>query len=508
MSGGYIKFGVWADTEEEIPTITRDDLYSEGDTPPIVATKKDPRDCLNKIQVLWTDPDNNYAHCTATAEDEVDQRICGKVRSKNISLLGIHDAELAAKTAWKILAEAAYRFTKYAFTLAYRNMAIEVGDVYQLNDGYHINKRVRIIHVSETANGARLKVEAAEDPAYIYLASDQIPTYNEYEPPTLPELDFPDIYFTESRLSPELNLHICPVDEYVNGWILYYSLDDETYEYLGRCNVDPATLCNIDGATDTTLPAYPAVIHRPLESLTVIPNIDFYELQSVSSEAFFNNLNLIKVEDEIIGFRLAEESDGSFVLRDLIRGLFNTEAVAHATKETFHTLDVNFRFTFPLDLVGKTIHFKALTFYGTQVMQLDEVDSFSYTVQGLSEKPVNVSLARIVDREGFTTFTTDDVDIKVNLASKTQGAGIGGCGIVPAGSYLRDPNINSMELIVRKLDDTELYRESVVIGPDVIDSYTRTITAAMRDGNDSVKVSITPGGLVRADERVLTITKI
>lgn len=504
MSGGNICFGVWK-AEEPVFEITRDDLsYAKG-VPPVTVSKRDPKDTFNKICVKWTDRSKDSGHNIAIANDVVDQRISGIVRKRTYNLLGITTSELATKMAYRYLAESMYRYSQYTFTLSYRSMTIEVGDVGTLTDGFGItDQRIRLTRITEAADGKKLAIEAVEDKQFLYLLPSQNYSENLHDRPTDPDLVEPNVYFAESKTEPIINIYACPQDEYFNGFVVYYSLDDETYNYVNNFTVDKLT-CNIDGTIQSGLSSHPAVMYAPLESFDVAQNVLFIDLQPANDFQFFNNQRLMKIEDEVLAYKnLSADEDDSYIdweISCLIRGLFGTKAATHTTGKTFHTLDIDFKFEFTEEDIGKTIYFKVLTYYGTDVIQLEDATAIPYVIKGTYLKPASVSITRIVGKEGFEEYNTDDFDAKVNLAAKKSGFNIGGFDVALWGFYARDPEITSIELKIKKLNDDLIYSEVIEIGVETISTFTKEITAAMRDGNDPVQISLTPGSLISADER-------
>jgi len=493
VSGGTIKFGLWGDSS---PTFWfgPDDLFSDGNSPPVSVSKREYKDTINRVVVVWTNVDNNFTHATAIANDEVDQRKSSKVRTKVFKLLGITSASLANKMAYKLLAESMYRYNHYTFTLAYKSMAVEVGDVGELSDGFLItNHKIRIVKITEVTDGRRLRIEAVEDKSTMYLDTDYEASDSKHVIPEAPVLVSPKVYFTESLTEPKIYLHICPQDENCNGWAIYYSLDDLSYTYAGVCTVDLSTAANLDGEVSaSSLSAWPAAIRRRFESLTITPNVSFVNLNTVSSEEYYNNSNLIKVGSEVMGFKTATNLEGVWVISDLRRGLFNTEATTHANGSAVHTLQRDFEFNFQPEDVGKTIYFKVLTHYGSDIQQLDEVSPTSYVIRSEYLRPAPLSLLRIRGREGHNDYGEDDVIIDFYFSSKSSGFGRGGYGEVLWDSYVFNKEQKYITVRLEEEDGT-LIKEEIFELPAPHTEYSLRISAADRNGKDPVRVKMTPG---------------
>jgi len=495
-----LQFGVWKYQVTEF-SIERDDLYSEGGNPPVLVSKRDSKDTFNRIIVKWTDHSAKDSYSFVTVNDAVDQRITGIVRNRTMDLRGFTSAELATKTAYRLLAESMYRFSTYSFTLAYRNMALKVGQVGYLSDGFGIYRhRVRISKIVEAVNGSRLGVEAISDKQFLYLSPDQAYSVNKHVSYVKPTLVSPSVYFTEGRNAQEVNFHICPQDQYFNGFVIYYSYDDISYNLAGVCTSSILD-CNLDGELVTTLGSKRSVIYSPDDAVTVSQNVTFLSLESCSDLRFFNNLSLMKIGSEVVAYKTVVENGINFDVSCFIRGLFNTIPSSHSVGTVWHTLIPDFAFTYNVEDIGKIMYFKVLTFYGSDVQQVEDVTPVTYTIIGNNSKPAPVSIARIAGREGVEDYATDDFDVVVNLASKESGFNIGGVDSVLWGSYARDPGISSMDLSVEEVGGTVIYSESEHVDASTDLTYTKTITLAMRDGHDPVVVKLTPGSLTQADKR-------
>lgn len=507
--GGKIKFGVWKLVTEPDLRLTRDDLFIEGDTPPVHVSKRNPDETFNRVTVRWTDVDKESGFSTVIVNDEVDQRITGIVRKRNYDLLGFTTAERATKLAYRLLAESMYRYTSYKFTLSYKNMLIETGKVVSLSDGFNlVDQWMRVTKITESKDGSKLEIEAVEDKDYLYLLPGQSYSDNKHIRPTPPTLTEPHVYLTESLTEPRINFHICPQDVYFNGFIVFYSFDNASYSYAGRCNAEPTT-CNLDGSLLTSLQAWPAVIHTRDENLHLGQNATFADLQPATDSQFFNNLSLMKIEDEVVAFRDVSGIPSDFLVSNLIRGLFNTVAAQHSVSAVWNTLKVDFEFTYNQEDIGKTVYFKVLPFYGKSMIQLEDATPVSYTIKGSYRKPCPASITRLVGREGLRTYMTDDVDVRINLGSKEQGFNIGGFDVALYGAYSRDPQIITVETRIWNQAHTVLAYTTVdTIDLSTVAEFTKTITNAMKGGYDPVIVSLTPGGLVKADEKEITLDRV
>jgi len=480
MSNGLICLGAYRD-ESAVFEITRDDLVvSEGENPPppVNVKTKSFHDSVNKIVLAWSNCDKNYDISTVTAGDEVYQRATGKIRSKNIQMDGITNSTLAQEMAYRQLFENLYRFKFYTFTLSYKSMSIGVGDVGTLSDGYMISEqRIRILKINEIENGKLLQIEAVEDKPYLYRNVSYDSATTEHEQQEEPTLTSPEIEFTEHPLEPILGISIIPQDEWSAeatgspAWIIYYSWQENgTYKQF-----DTHHTASTKGTLSTALPAEPAVIHKPLDSFVVDVG-DYGLLEDATDADFFNNRQLARIGNEIIAYKLADRigATNEFTITNLIRGLFNTDAVAHSVGETFVTISDAFPYIYNAEDIGKTIYFKILTYYGETIQQLEDVTAHSHTITGEYKRPAPASLLRIWQKEGYQNYQGITVDIDWYLASKTGGFNIGGYNNIldsnwvwgddeadlvgneglGYGNYVADSELERVHLQIEELDGT------------------------------------------------------
>jgi hypothetical protein len=500
MSGSLIKFGVW---KEELSAfhIERDDLY-EGTS--VKISKRKPEDTFNRVVVRWTDVSKAFGYSYVTVNDAVDQRITGIVRKKAYNLIGLVNGTLATKTAYRLLAESMYRYKIYTFRLSYRSMLLEVGDVGLLSDGFQIyREKIRIIKMTEDQNGKALDIEAIEEKTYLYLSPIQGTAgilHSRYEYPALVS---PNTYFTEDRLNPIVNLHICPQDENFNGFVVYFSLDGTTYEFASTCAVGTDS-CNIDGVSVTTLPYHPAVIHKSKESLTLTQNISFAAVESITDSQFFNNINLLKLSNEVLAYKTVTSSSGNYIATNLIRGLFNTEAAAHSISEIWHTLKIDFKFNYTVGNIGQIIYFKVLTYFGPNIQQLADVAPVTYIIGGEYLKPVPLSILRLKDREGFSDFVTADFEVDFNLGSKISGYNVGTMSTQIWNNFVVDDNIKYLKAVVKDNLDTIL-SQVVFDLQGYITDYNILIEEADYTPETAIKIEITPESSLPADARSIIV---
>jgi len=269
--GGKIGLNCYRN-QASVLSITQDDLIRDGDEPPVHITKRPYSSTFNRLEAVWTNRSNNYKTAAVPAFDRVDQRESRQVRTKTFDLKTITNAELASKMAWRIFIDQIYRFSQYTFKLGYKSMLLEVGDVIDVTDGHLLTaKKMRVMSINDETNGRRAIVTAVEDISELY------PTLaygiQESEAEIDPEITLEDgtVAFRENYIDNKLFLSITPGGVQCNGFYIYMSYDDESYELVGKVAIGGVTggQANSAGTIQSNLPAYTTVVHRKDEAFDV-----------------------------------------------------------------------------------------------------------------------------------------------------------------------------------------------------------------------------------------------
>lgn len=510
--GGKIGLNCYRD-QASVLSIVQDDLIREGDEPPVHITKRKYETTYNRSEASWTDRDNGYKTAVVPAFDRIDQREAAQVRTKTINLEMIMNQTLASKMAWRLFIDQFYRFSQYSFKLGYKSMLLEVGDVIDVTDGHLLTaKKMRVMNIEEEQDGRKATISAIEDISNLYPALSYTIQQTEYAGDDPIVLTDGTVVFREGWDTSKLYLSIKPGGVQCNGFYVYISYDNASYELLNRASISGITGgdANSTGTIQSTLPAYTTVIHRPDDyfdvSIGTLTDLD----TSITDDDFFNNRKLARIGNEIIGYQTCVESavEGTWQVSNLIRGLFGTEPVAHVSGETFSTLDISFIYNLQDSDIGKTLYFKIVSYYADEIQSLADVSSQSYTVSGDYKKPLPVSLMRINGREGLSTYQTVDVTLDWYFCSKLTGFGRGGYGNALWGTYTKDPLLENLRVELEETDGTTITEVDYVL--DLYGEPTQLeILQADRNGNNPIVVKLTPGSqLLSGEDREITIEKI
>lgn len=510
--GGKVGLNCYRD-QASVLSIVQDDLIRDGDEPPVHITKRTYGDTFNRLEASWTDRTHNYKTGVVAAFDRIDQREAAQVRTKVVDLKMITDSTLAAKMVWRIFIDEFYRFSQYTFKLGYKSMLLEVGDVIDVTDGYLLTaQKMRVMSISEEKDGRKAVISAVEDISAFYpdVAYSIQQSLAEGEEDIV--LTDGTMFFRESWNSAKLFMSIVPGGTQCNGFYIYKSYDDASYNLIGRAAIATITGggANSTGTIQSYLPAHTAVIHREGEGFDVNIGILTDLDTAITEDDFFNNRKLARIGDEIIGYQNCVESsvEGTWRVSNLVRGLFGTEPVAHVSGETFNTLDIDFVHNLQQSDIGKTLYFKVVSYYATEIQLISEVSAQSLVVSGDYMKPLPVSLMRINGREGLSTYKTDDVIISWYFCSKTSGFGRGGYGNALWGNFVFDDTIDIMKATLKKSDDTEISSEIFDISGVGL-PMALLIEDVDRNGNNPFKVELLPGSsLIGLSSREIEVEQL
>lgn len=515
--GNQYYLGAWRAEDAEFD-ITRADLVVEGDEPPVKVQKRKYSESRNHIEISWLSRDDLYGPAVTPAKDDVDIRHSGRTRKQQVQLSGITRSVLAQKMAYRYLIDSMYRFSTYSFQISYRKSLVHVAKVALLSDGFKIaSQRVRIINIEESKDGRNLQVEAVDDISDHYpdLSTYALPEVTKREPDTgIADSDLADPIVTTRESWDEATIYVslAPTNAYVDGWHIYLSRDGITYTLMETVTITAVTggSANSAGTLLSALPGERAIIWRPSQRFTVDIGTVTDLRTDITDQQFFNNLRLAKIGNEIVAYKTCAEqaTEGQWKVTTLIRGLFQTEPVAHPIGETFRTLDINYTASFLPSDIGKTLYIKAVPFYGAVSGSLATTDPVEVVVQGNYDRPFGASVVRLTANEedgGYQHYSGASFTLYWNLPGRSSGWNVGGYDgggtwqygddeslLVPQsgvayGAYQQDPDLQGVDLVFRQADGTYIGQKNL----GVVSQATIT-KATDLGGNNPARIDVLP----------------
>jgi hypothetical protein len=387
--------------------LTDDDFLPTGDDP-VRVRRKTQADAFNRVQIEFSNRTNDYNTDVAEASDLADIELHGLRPMSPLKIQSIVDAGVAETVASIVRDRALYIRNQYEFELGWRFALLEPMDIVTLTDvGLGLDKYpVRIREISESDDG-KLSIVAEE-----YLSGVAAPAIY---PSTAPEgynADYnaapgsvePPVFFEppiEKTLSGlEVWSAVTGAGALWGGCEVWVSLDGTTYKHSGQVD-GGSRYGSLKSAMSAGAAATASVdLIGPAEQL----------LPGTAAEAA-SLATLCWVGDTWGGEFFAYQgaalvAENEYDLTGLVRAAYGTTDAAHSAGQQFVRVDERIGRSEPLDLdmVGKTIHFKFVSFnvWGGGRQTLDEVAAYPYTITGSMVKlpPSDVT--------GFTVTTAGD----------------------------------------------------------------------------------------------------
>jgi len=438
----------------------------------------------------------------------------GKLRPKQVKLFGIKNKAYAQRMAYRFLIDALYRFSIYKFVVSFKHFRLETGDVVTLSDNHLLsNEKVRIMNVQEDRHGRGLAITAIEDYAVHYPSIGFSSQSNLFQRPGAVTLADGTIEAREDPDQAKLYLSVTPGNDQINGFYVYRSYDDATYQLVGRTGISGVTggAANSRGTILGSLPAHEVHEWAPTEWFDVDIGT-LTDLATASTEdEFWHDRKLAKIGSEIIAYKTVREiAAGIWRVSDLRRGLFRTDAVAHSASESFATLDRNFTYTIQPADISQTLYFKVLAYYGNHIQQLSDVTGQAVTIQGKFERPAEASFLRLASDETARitgNYSGSSFTLYWNLGATDSGHNENGFNVSGGGGpfnhYLQDPALQAVILKFEETDGTPIGQREI----SVANSETITLATDLGGHSPAVVKVVPRRTLPCLKEAALTVTQ-
>ncbi|OVE46680.1 phage tail protein [Chromobacterium violaceum] len=363
--------------------LTDDDFLSDGDDP-IHCTRVAASDAHNCIRVKFFNRANSYNEEVAEAKDQASIEQFG-LRSKEIELHEIADANVARFVAQQILQRTLYVRNNYEFRLGWKFALLEPTDLVTLSDpALGLDKTpVRITEIEEDEDG-ELLVRAEEVPLGA-IGATKYPTQtsdgysSNYNVPAGPA-NTPVIFEPPLSLAgtPEIWIATSGGDNW-GGCDVWVSDDNATYRRMGR----------ITGKSRHGVLAAPLAGGTGVDtvnSLKVDLSVSGGALLAATQQNADDLITLCYVDGELMAYRDATlTAPNQYTLGYLVRGAHGTIVGSHATGSKFARLDQSLtKFGYDKSKVGKTLYLKFQSFniYGGGIEDLATLTPLTYQITG------------------------------------------------------------------------------------------------------------------------------
>lgn len=398
-------------TPNSTPLYSLDDddfLHDEGEDP-IKVIRSNQSDAFNQVQVIINNRDNDYNAEPVEAKDQANIDDFGLRAENPLNAPEIQSVAVGRLVSQHILQRRLYIRERYEFRLPWHYALLEPMDPVSITDeGLGLDDaRVRVLEIEELDDGS-FRILAEEFPSEVsqpaVYESEEVGGYNADYNVAPGNVNVPAIIDAPGVLTVsgyELWAAISGNDANWGGAGVWISFDGESYKRVGR-----TTGRARHGTISANFPAGndPDTVNACSANLSISRG----ELLSGTQNDADQGSTLCYVGGELISYEEATLVDvNQYDLETYLRrGLHGTVNGNHTVGETFIRLDDGlFRFEYDPALVGSTIHLKFTSFnvYGVAEQTLDEVQEYTYVIQGSISRPSNVS--------GFTVSQNGQVAV-------------------------------------------------------------------------------------------------
>ena len=371
--------GTWTPDLEPVYDLTDDDFHPSSGDPAVTFERADNSECYNEVTIEFFNRANAYEKETAKFQVLSDISKRGLVPASKKAMYFLHTKARALYVAEQLAVRSVYTRNTYSFCLDWSFGLLEPGDIVTVtNEKLGLYKTlVRIKSIDEDSDGMlnitalSLRAGAAapstypDDPPRVTINTNVDP--GDILTPEIFELP----YQTNQR---EIGIALCGSQPKWGGAQIWYSFDNEAYEYAGEIWA-PARY----GQTTGAITKESAAVRIELK----YPAAQILNSTAASAQA---GATISLVGDEWVTYQNVElTAAGKYNLSGLTRGLYGIAPVAHEAGERFIIVDnAIFRHSFRVEDTGRKVYFKFPSFnvYGSNIQALDEVEQYEYTIEG------------------------------------------------------------------------------------------------------------------------------
>lgn len=388
--------------------LTDDDFLPRGDGDPVGVRRKTQADAFNQVQVEFVSRANDYNVDIAEAKDQADIELHGLRPMPVVQMPSIVDGAVAETVANVIRDRALYIRNQYEFALGWRFALLEPMDIVTLTDpALGLDKTpVRIIEISES-EGGELSVVAEEFLAGVAAPAafpSNVPAgYNADYNAAPGGVDVPVFFeppIEKVTTGLEVWTAVVGAGPLWGGCEVWVSLDGSTYKRTGQ--IDGGSRYGSLKSLMASGAAATASVSLKGAPTQLLPGTAA-EAAALATLCWVGTAaggEFFAYEDAAL------VAENEYNLTGLVRAAYGTTDASHAAGQQFVRVDERIARSDPLDLdmVGKTIYFKFVSFnvWGGGREDLANVTAYPYTITGsmLKLPPSNVT--------GFSAVTTDD----------------------------------------------------------------------------------------------------
>ncbi|MFA6310592.1 MAG: phage tail protein [Sterolibacterium sp.] len=382
-----------------------DDDYLDLEQP--VRVMRTPNaDAYNQVQIEFLDSASQYNIAIASASDQASIEIYGLRPMDIIVAHQITDAATARLVAQLILQRAMYTRNVYETRIGWRYARLEPCDYVTLTDTRLglAAVPVRVLSVEEDESGA-LTINAEDAPAGIHSSPLYTPPGGSgyvvdfsIAPGDVVAPAFFEVPPSQALSGLAIGIAVTGNSIEWGGCEIWGSNDGTSYAYVGRV---------AGGARYGTIGSGITAAVGQVPRVTLVGNGG--QILSGSAADAANLSTLALIDTEFVAFTTsALVSANVYDLTLAERGVHNTVAAAHSGSAPFIRVDdaVAYSDGLGLDMIGKTIYFKFLSYnrYGVGRQQLAAVTAYPYTVTGVMAQLAPATVSAFTATAGQNTI--------------------------------------------------------------------------------------------------------
>ena len=382
------QIGSWKPNREIMYDLTPDDFIPQSGGACVTYSRKDSSELYNRFTVEFLNRSNGYEKESVSYEDTEDIANFGVKQASTINEHYIYNKARAVMLAESAARKNKYERNKYTFKLGWAFCRLEPGDLVTLTDlELGLDKLpVMIDSLTESVTG-ELTITAISRPPGEYGRAK----YDVHETER-PFIDFnldPGSIATPAIFQPDSSLMYGDNEVWIGahgqspfwgGCNVWASNNDRGYKLIGTIN-QAARI----GTIVNPMTAYDTAVEVTLNDQLVSGEPDDAE----------NGNTLLWLDGESMSYTTATLlENGNYYLDGIVRGQYNTDAVAHdAGTQITRCDDALIRANFLDSEIGKLIYFKFTSYnvLNTNEQSLADVPAYTYVIQARDAYPPDVT---------------------------------------------------------------------------------------------------------------------
>lgn len=415
-NSGKFEIKIFRNSDSTEATITESELFGgfeEIDYGKVNILLKDNKLNANRINIKYIDRLEKYRESSFQHDNFLEQENDGDVVTENVEYTYFSNVKTVSRQALKVLKQIKYNTKIFNFNLMPEFLYLDIGMVLNLNISTQNlnNQRVRIISIDEysTDNPGILSIAAMTEENFLNTFQDlNVEISQSVDTEILPPVSVRPFIWEQSSLLNNDTRSLCLGAIRYNsdtiGCDIYRSEDDSTFIHIGTLNklCMASNIATAVGEDDIKLTINTDEFPDTFSTVTLEEQRNKKSFCIVGE--FLTTTDLGLDDFEFLSFREVTANGNDLDLDHCYRGKYYTLNKSHSTSKVLLQVGIDkfFRIlSYSEQLVGTTIYVKCVAFNSDgQEQELADVTSYSYTIQGYTQKATHVAGLQIEDGNG------------------------------------------------------------------------------------------------------------